>query len=38
MADFLHLPHLRSLNVLDRSDHYEIEAEGDAVPTAFPTC
>ena len=36
MADFLHLPHLRTLQVQDCGDHYELEAEGGIAPSACP--
>lgn len=36
--DFLRLPHLRTLEVEDHGDHYEVLAEGGVDPTACPAC
>lgn len=36
--DFLRLPHLRTLEVGDHGDHYEVLAEGLVDPTACPAC
>ena len=38
MPDFLHLPHLRTLNIQDLGDYYQVAAEGGVVPTACPSC
>jgi transposase len=38
MTDFLHFPNLRSTNVVERSDHYDIQAEGGVEPTRCPAC
>lgn len=38
MTDFVNLPNLRTLKVVDQGSHYEIEVEGCVIPTACPAC
>jgi transposase len=38
VTDLLQLPHLRTLNLTDQGDHYQVQAEGRVEPTACPDC
>lgn len=38
MSDFLNLPFIKTLSVQDNGDHYVVNVDGGAIPTACPSC